>query len=154
MFNHKYRGVLKWCGLTENMSEEILAKRIYVSEVGGTKGRGNQERIGSINLRILLSYCVLNLQEGEKHSWKRVNWSNVEYRGNILSVGWCWALEETNKRCGAWQLIGGSGFVHLTWQLDIIRANEVFLWLFCAQSCRVGNGELVWKMKILLSKYD
>ena len=75
------QGVLKWFGHVERMGEERLTKRIYKSEVVGTRGRGRPRRRWRDGVKEALSMKGLNIQEGERRARDRRMWSDVVYGG-------------------------------------------------------------------------
>ena len=74
-------GVLKWFGHMERMSEERLTKKIYVSEVEGTRRRGRPNWRWKDGVKGILSGRGLSMQEGERSARNRVKWNDVVYRG-------------------------------------------------------------------------
>ena len=74
-------GVLKWFGHMERMSEERLTKKIYVSEVEGTRRRGRPIWMWKDGVKGILSGRGLSMQEGERSARNRVKWNDVVYRG-------------------------------------------------------------------------
>ena len=72
-------GVLKWFGHLERMNEDRLVKKVYTSEVGGTRGVGRPRFRWKDGVKKVLHNRGLGVQEAKRRAVDRVEWANFMY---------------------------------------------------------------------------
>jgi len=82
-----------------------VIKRIYRSTVEGDRLRGRPRKGWRDGVKEALSHRGMSIQEGERHVWDRVSWSDVVYRERHAAE--IWNLKQcegagVNTGTGAW----------------------------------------------------
>lgn len=83
------QGVLKSLTHMMRMSAERLRKRIYVSEVVGTVGRGRLRRKCKDGVKKAMWFRGLSIQDGEGCACllAGMRWSEMVYEGRLVIIG-------------------------------------------------------------------